>query len=149
LTLPSGQESRKKPRLPHTDTHRTCYLCRRLLPNELFTRRSNGKYFSACKECNRAVFARRRAERIRQNAGSHTQSEWAALVARHERCPSCGRIWEDIPRPPTVASVITKDHIIPVALGGSDSLDNIRPLCYACNSKKWMKVESETGSMLP
>jgi hypothetical protein len=46
--------------LEHTETHRTCYLCRRTLPVESFTRRANGRYFSACKQCNKYVLAARR-----------------------------------------------------------------------------------------
>src|SRR5947207_2561068 len=46
-----------KRRLTHTDTERECYLCRRILPIDGFTRRRNGTFFSACKACNRNVFA--------------------------------------------------------------------------------------------
>src|SRR6476620_2446714 len=55
--------------LQHTATDRTCYLCRRVLPNGGFTRRSNGTYFSACKDCNRHVFAQRRRARMLANGG--------------------------------------------------------------------------------
>ena len=97
----------KRPKLHHTDTHRTCYLCDRLLPVESFTRRAKGNYFSACKDCNRHVFAQRRRARLLASDGSYTLAEWQELLARHARCPSCLRPWEDIPslrptgRPPS------------------------------------------------
>jgi hypothetical protein len=34
---------------------------------------------------------------------------------------------------------IQRDHIQPTALGGSDSLDNIQPLCRMCNCIKQMR----------
>src|SRR5262245_27540803 len=60
----------KRARLTHTATHRTCYLCRRVLAVAEFTRRSNGTYFSACKACNRHVFAARRRARIEGAGGT-------------------------------------------------------------------------------
>lgn len=35
---------------------------------------------------------------------------------------------------------LTKDHIIPRAAGGADSLDNYQPMCERCNEKKADKV---------
>ncbi len=32
--------------------------------------------------------------------------------------------------------MITKDHIIPKAKGGSDCLDNLQPMCIHCNESK-------------
>lgn len=34
----------------------------------------------------------------------------------------------------------TKDHIIPYSLGGDDSLENFRPACRPCNSKRGNRV---------
>jgi len=82
LTVRTGS---KKTRLPHTKTHRICYLCRRTLPNDRFTRRSNGTHFSACKDCNRHVFAQRRRARLNAAGGSYTLAEWQALLQLYDR----------------------------------------------------------------
>lgn len=126
----------KKQRLPHTVTHRVCYLCRRTLPNASFTRRSNGTYFSACKECNRHVFAQRRRARLNAAEGSYTLVEWQALFRLFSHCPRCLREWAAIPPPPNRGSVVTVDHIVPISRGGSNRIDNLQPLCYSCNSRK-------------
>jgi hypothetical protein len=125
----------KPRRLPATNSHRTCYLCRRLLPVDRFTRRRKGNYFSACKDCNRNVFAQRRRARVAGAGGSYTTAEWDALLAQYDRCPNCLRPWAGIP-PLASGVVITADHIVPLVRGGSNSIENIQPLCYSCNSRK-------------
>jgi hypothetical protein len=74
----------KKTRLHHSDTHRTCYLCRRVLPVDQFTSRSNGTYFSGCKQCNRHVFAQRRRARLLGAGGSYSTAEWILLLSEYE-----------------------------------------------------------------
>jgi hypothetical protein len=131
---------RKKHRLQHTLEARTCYLCRRLLAHAHFTRRANGTYFSACKDCNTNVFAHRRRARVLGAPGSFTTAEWTLLLAKHPRCPDCGRRWEDIPLPRGWKSAATRDHIVPLSRGGGNDITNIRPLCYSCNSRKCDKL---------
>lgn len=59
--------------------------------------------------------------------GTHTDREWITLCVRNNfKCLCCGR--DDVN--------LTKDHIIPMSDGGSDSIDNIQPLCASCNTKK-------------
>lgn len=133
--------SRKRQKLKHTETQRTCYLCNRFLPNAEFTRRSNGTYFSACKSCNRHVFAQRRRARLLASEGTYTVQEWETLLSKHPTtCPGCGRLWNEIPVPAGRTHVITVDHIIPISRGGKNSIDNLQPLCYTCNSKKGNKT---------
>lgn len=71
-----------------------------------------------------------RTAKLRLNGGHHTQQEWRELCAKYNhRCLACGQ------RLP-----LTKDHIVPVHLGGSDDIDNIQPLCRSCNSSKNARV---------
>ena len=127
-------KAKGKKKLYHSSSKRTCYLCLRFMGNECFTQRSNGTFFSACKECNLHVFsARRRARKYSaQTKGSHTTEEWQNLVSKHNKCPICLRDWQKIP-PRKDGTIITVDHIIPISKGGSDSIDNLQPLCYSCN----------------
>ena len=63
------------------------------------------------------------------NGGSHTLGEWVHLKALYRwTCPSC---WKKEPE-----ITLSRDHITPISLGGSDDIDNIQPLCRSCNSKK-------------
>lgn len=70
-------------------------------------------------------------------SGYHTIGEWETLKARYNwTCPGCGQHEPEIR--------LTKDHIIPTSLGGSDNIENIQPLCRSCNSKKYTRIYSFT-----
>jgi 5-methylcytosine-specific restriction endonuclease McrA len=73
---------------------------------------------------NKLIRKRRIAEA--RAKGTHTAEEWAALKAEFSRCVRCG----------TNEYNLEKDHIIPVYQGGSDSIENLQPLCPYCNVKK-------------
>lgn len=73
---------------------------------------------------------RKRELRLRtgREMGVHSEAEWRALLARHQgRCAHCG-----------TTERIERDHIIPLAKGGTDAIENIQPLCRTCNARKWM-----------
>lgn len=130
-------------RLTHGEHERTCYLCLRVLPNDRFTRRATGTYFSACKDCNLLVFAHRRRARLLGAGGEFTTEQWKALLASYDQCPMCRRPWAAIPPNPSGGAVATADHVVPLARGGSNDISNIQPLCYSCNSKKGTKLMCE------
>lgn len=61
-----------------------------------------------------------------KSRGTHTKEEWAALVsACGGVCVRCGQ-----------KSYLMKDHVVPICRDGSDSIDNLQPLCARCNSRK-------------
>lgn len=71
----------------------------------------------------------RRRSNLNNAEGNYTAQEWRDLKAKYDhRCLMCGRQEPDVK--------LTVDHIVPPAKGGTNSIDNIQPLCKSCNSKK-------------
>ncbi len=68
-----------------------------------------------------------RRARLQQAEGRFTAEEFAELCLLYDgKCLACG----------TESERLTVDHVIPLSKGGSNSIDNIQPLCGPCNSKK-------------
>lgn len=66
-----------------------------------------------------------------KDAGTFTQEEWYGLIELYDfACLACG----DKSKPLTV------DHIIPISKNGSNTIDNIQPLCLSCNCSKNDKI---------
>jgi 5-methylcytosine-specific restriction endonuclease McrA len=75
------------------------------------------------------LYTNRRRARKQAATGTHTEDEWQALKTVYGfRCLCCGK------REPEIQ--LTRDHIVPLAQGGDDTIHNIQPLCARCNSKK-------------
>jgi 5-methylcytosine-specific restriction endonuclease McrA len=78
------------------------------------------------------LFTNRRRARKLSALGNHTEAEWEELKTFYNyTCLSCGKSEPEIR--------LTRDHVLPLVLGGNDSIDNIQPLCARCNSKKSSK----------
>lgn len=61
--------------------------------------------------------------------GKYSNSEWETLKRKYNyMCLSCKQ------QEPKVK--LTIDHVIPIAKGGNNSIENIQPLCKSCNCKK-------------
>jgi 5-methylcytosine-specific restriction endonuclease McrA len=74
----------------------------------------------------------RRARKL-NNGGTFTAQEWQSLKELYGyTCLRCGRSEPEI--------TLSADHVIPLKLGGRNSIDNIQPLCRSCNSRKHTKV---------
>ena len=77
------------------------------------------------------VIARQHARRNRlRSGGKYRPEHWQAMCAFFNyECLACH---EQKP--------LTVDHVIPVAHGGRNTLDNLQPLCLSCNSSKQDKT---------
>lgn len=75
------------------------------------------------------VHARRRSKRLEvaRQKGQHTPNQWTALTDIFDACVRCAEPFYDRP---------TKDHIVPIFMGGCDCIANLQPLCRSCNSGK-------------
>lgn len=61
--------------------------------------------------------------------GKHTAEEWSALLEVCAfKCVKCGGNENGLG--------VCKDHIVPIYQGGSDSIENLQPLCARCNQGK-------------
>lgn len=73
--------------------------------------------------------AKTRKARLRGSEGSYSLREWEDLCEKYNyTCLRCGASGSDV--------CLTIDHVIPVSKGGSNTIDNLQPLCGSCNSKK-------------
>jgi len=98
---------------------------------------SSSKIHAYCKTC-RQSRAHLYTKRKKEADGSHTKSEWLNKLKQFSICPGCNRKWDEIPNRPDkrYKFVWTKDHIVPLNKNGTDSIDNLQPLCYQCNFGK-------------
>lgn len=72
----------------------------------------------------------KKLKELKRLGSSHTQLEWEQLIRdTGNKCVCC-----------LGNGKLTKDHIIPISRGGSDSIGNLQPLCLDCNVHKNAKT---------
>jgi len=70
-----------------------------------------------------------RRARLKAVGGRYSVSQWNALKAAYNyQCLRCGVHEGD--------AKITVDHVLPLTMGGDNSIANLQPLCLACNQRK-------------
>ncbi len=68
----------------------------------------------------------RREMRMAIAPGSHTHQEWRSVMLRDGwKCLRCGN-----------DKTLSKDHVVPISRGGTNSVENLQTLCVRCNSWK-------------
>lgn len=88
--------------------------------------RERGTWVAGHKACKN-----RRKARLKGNGGTFTGQEWRALCERlGNTCLACGAVGVDL----------TVDHVVPLSKGGRNGIENVQPLCRACNLKKGDKM---------
>ena len=75
-----------------------------------------------------AIRAKSHVRRARLKAGGkYSVRDWFALCEKYgDRCLACG----------VIPDLLTVDHIRPVSKGGPNTIENLQPLCGACNYRK-------------
>jgi len=68
---------------------------------------------------------------ILENLDEHfTAQDWKEVLAEYgKKCLACGS-----------TEHLTVDHVIPLSQGGTNTKDNLQPLCLACNCSKGVKT---------
>jgi len=78
------------------------------------------------------IFSHSYRARANGNNGKIIYQEWEDLKEKYNNtCLCCGR------RSPEVE--ITLDHVLPLSMGGRNTIENAQPLCLSCNCKKSTK----------
>lgn len=131
---------------------KVCRVCKKFLELNLFPRKhtnTDGRK-GTCKGCfsiygkarppelfpkksSMQLLAESQARRkllLQASVRHHSEDEWDTLKTFYgNRCLRCG-----------VLERITKDHVVPLYLGGTNGIENLQPLCHPCNSQKQARI---------
>jgi hypothetical protein len=129
------EESRKKKIEEYKKAHSNVVLHEKLLNRARKYRSLNREKLNAAnrrwnKETgNYRIYRQRRRARELMVENSFSKEDWRLLVARSKRCYWCKKLFNGRRRP-------THDHVIPLAKGGGNTVQNSVCACAACNSRK-------------
>jgi hypothetical protein len=104
---------------------------RRWIENNPKKRREHSLRWAKANPEKHRVNEQNRRARIKANGGNITLVEWESVLQKYgHRClyPNCER------------TDLTIDHVVPIALGGTHTVDNVQPLCSYHNRKKGKKA---------
>lgn len=91
----------------------------------------NNQFLQQERQHRAAQIRRQRIEKARA-LGTHTEAEWDELCMEFGyRCVRCGIHAIDL-----LSEALTKDHVIPLFMGGCDCVQNLQPFCPHCNFGK-------------
>ena len=97
-----------------------------------YKREYDRKYRQEHPGASAANFANRQS-RKRQAGGEFSTKEWRTLCAYYDyTCLCCWKLEPEIK--------LTSDHLVPLARGCTNFIDNIQPLCLSCNMSKGAKT---------
>lgn len=103
-------------------------------------RRENADYWRKWKQDHpEAVAVSRQNDRAKRsaNGGRISKRDWRRILdAFNHCCAKCGS-----------SENIHMDHVVPLARGGANSIDNVQPLCQTCNLRKGAKTEDYRGRL--
>ena len=87
--------------------------------------------FGACRTCTReyGIQTAHKRRSLLEDAGTFSEEEWLEMLDYYGyKCLSCREEFE--------YNKLERDHVIPVSLGGYNTIYNIEPLCKSCNCSK-------------
>lgn len=79
--------------------------------------------------------------RLARKNGDVTPEQMAPLL-RKRKCPLCRVYMTNDAAKPTSREI---DHIVPLNVGGTDTIENLRALCRACNNRRPRDGSDYTG----
>ena len=82
----------------------------------------------------RVSHANKRAQ-MAGDPGQITVTDVRAILTPDARCHYCGRSRSEVP-PFRGKEILGIDHVIPLHVGGPNTVENIVPCCHSCNASK-------------